>query len=558
MDPLESIVSNDPSQNDAQASASLRNGMRPEGEDADEARFQHVAENTGEWIWEVDAEGRYTYSNSVVEKLLGYRPEEVIGHLRPLDLVPPEDQERLGRAISDVRSRRKPFTGFIGAMIHRDGRRVVLEMRGVPLFDDNGRLRGFRGTKTDITRRIKAEKERQLLEERVQETQRLESLGLLAGGIAHDFNNLLGIILGELELAAQDLGAPHPTMRRLVRAMETCESAAGLCREMQAFSGQGPFMLRPVALNEALREGLRMLELSVGHRSRLELRLAEGLPPILGDASQIRQAVVNLALNASEAMEGNGGIVTIRTAYVKRSEARENEGLDLAPGEYAIIEVTDTGCGMSADVLRRVFEPFFTTKFTGRGLGLAAVRGIAKSHGGAAHLRSIKGVGTVATLYFPAHPECIPAPVAAPPIREAWKGEGLILLADDEPILREVGAEALERMGFSVVTARDGLEALALYQIHREDLACILLDVVMPRMDGAQVLKELIRQGNTVPVIVASGFPRADLDASLNDASLAEFIQKPYTANGLRSMLARILGPKAGGPVKQTPHPADK
>ena len=519
--------------------------MHSAGPDADEARFQHVAENTGEWIWEVDAEGRYTYSNSVVEKLLGYRPEELIGHLRPLDLVPPEDREQLGQAIREVRSRHKPFTGFIGAMIHRDGRRVVLEMRGVPLFDANGHLRGFRGTKTDITRRIKAEKERQLLEERVQETQRLESLGLLAGGIAHDFNNLLGIILGELELVAQDLGATQPTMHRLVRAMETCGSAAGLCREMQAFSGQGPFMLRPISLNETLREGLRMLELSVGHRSRLELQLAKDLPSVQGDASQIRQAVVNLALNAAESMESPGGVVIIRTDRVKRSASGENDALDLAPGEYATIEVTDTGCGMSADVLRRVFEPFFTTKFTGRGLGLAAVRGIAKSHGGGAHLRSIEGVGTVATLYFPAHPEYISTPVSAPPIQEAWKGEGLILLADDEPILREVGEETLERMGFEVITARDGLEALEQYQIHRERLVCILLDVVMPRMDGAQVLKELVRLGNTVPVIVASGFPRADLDASLNDASLAEFIQKPFTGNVLRSMLSRILSPKS-------------
>ena len=513
-----------------------------------EQRFQRVAESTGEWIWEIDNEGVYTYSNDVVEAMLGYKPEELVGHLRPQDLFVPQERDALVRAVSELLAKEQPFTGFINTLVHRDGRRVILETRGVPILDPHGKRTGYRGTKTNITERVRAERERHNLERKIQDAQRLESLGLLAGGIAHDFNNILNAVLGYLELSSQDLPADSPVQNRLERAGKACQAAADLCRQMLAFSGRGRFLMKPLDLNSALSDITRMLEVSVSKKAELRVQLTPDLPSIKADTSQLQQVIMNLVVNASEALGAQSGTITLRTALVHAdreylSAARVAE--ERPEGDYVCLEVTDTGCGMSPETLTRVFDPFFTTKFTGRGLGLAAVLGIVRGHKGGVRVQSRLGVGSTFTILFPAHEPALPKS-ATSPVATSWRGSGTILLVDDEVVLREVGKEFLDRLGFSTLTACDGVEAVEMFRIHRNKLVGILLDLTMPRMDGMEAFRELRSMGCQIPVIIISGFAERDIADNLAEQGLAGFIQKPYTRATLVAKLAEVL--TGGGP----------
>jgi len=250
-----------------------------------EQRFQRVAESTGEWIWEIDREGVYTYSNGVVEAMLGYRPEEIVGRLRPQDLFVPQERETLVRVVSELLAKQQPFTGFVNTLVHKDGRRVILETRGVPVFDEGGTLTGYRGTKTNITDRVQAERKRYNLERKIQEAQRLESLGLLAGGIAHDFNNILNAILGYLELSSQDLPEDSPVQNRLERAGKACQAADACLFGPRALPGQAPGFERGADGDRPDAGGLRIQE---GHPACAvgpELALHQGgyLPASAGD-----------------------------------------------------------------------------------------------------------------------------------------------------------------------------------------------------------------------------------------------------------------------------------
>jgi len=508
-----------------------------------EQRFQRVAESTGEWIWEIDREGVYTYSNGVVEAMLGYRPEEIVGRLRPQDLFVPQERETLVRVVSELLAKQQPFTGFVNTLVHKDGRRVILETRGVPVFDEGGTLTGYRGTKTNITDRVQAERKRYNLERKIQEAQRLESLGLLAGGIAHDFNNILNAILGYLELSSQDLPEDSPVQNRLERAGKACQAAADLCRQMLAFSGRERFLVKPLDLNEVLTEIARMLEVSVSKKATLLVQLAPSLPFIKADTSQLQQVIMNLVVNASEALGTQSGTITLRTALVHAdreylSAARMAE--ELSEGDYVCLEVTDTGCGMAPEILSRIFDPFFTTKFTGRGLGLAAVLGIVRGHRGGVRVQSQPGVGSTFTILFPAQESVLPKPTAAP-VSSTWRGSGRVLLVDDDVVLRELGKEFLDRLGFDAITARDGVEAVEMFQAHRDKLVCILLDLTMPRMDGMEAFQELRRLGCQIPVIIVSGFAEKDVAEKMAEQGLAGFIQKPYSRATLVARLAEVL-----------------
>ena len=399
---------------------------------------------------------------------------------------------------------------------------------------------------TDITARKAAEEQRWQLEQQMQQTQKLESLGVLAGGIAHDFNNLLTVILGNASLALDELPSMSPARDSLRVIEKTALRAAELCRQMLAYSGQGRFVIETIHLDELICEMASLFKSSLPKKATLDLNLADALPPLRGDPSQIRQVVMNLVINAAEALGDRSGVVTVSTGAMQcrpddlAGAYREER---LTEGMYVWLEVSDTGCGMNSETQRRVFEPFFTTKFTGRGLGLSAVLGIVRGHQGALQVASTPGQGTTFKVLFPAAPPV--GPQSASPPRAplgAWQGMGIVLLVDDEDSVRTLGARMLERIGFQVLVASDGQEALELYQVRQGEIVLVLLDLTMPYMDGEETFQQLRCFDPQVRVVMTSGYTETEMALRFTGQPRCGFLQKPYTLEGLTRCLREALG----------------
>ena len=424
----------------------------------------------------------------------------------------------------------------------KDGTVFPVEV-SVRQFEFDGELFSLSFVK-DISGRVRAEQERQQLEARMVEAQRLESLGVLAGGIAHDFNNLLMVILGNLELAMAGLPASGEANLMLGDANRAAQNAADLCRQLLAYAGQGTSELQPVELAALLREQAQMLELSASRSTRLVLDLPERLPILQADASQLRQVIMNLIINASDAIGDAAGEITLRArsftcdhAYLDRHQLSE----ELEPGPYVMVTVSDNGSGMDAETASKVFDPFFTTKATGRGLGLAAVRGIVKSHRGAIHVTSEPGKGTLFDLLLPVPRRLSTSPPA--PIRShAWRGEGLVLLVDDEALLRELGLRMLERLGFDVAVAASGPEAIRFLEQHRMRVRHVLLDWTMPDMGGRETLAELRRIRPELGVVVTSGNASEDILSRVDRETPTAFVGKPYRLDDLATAFQLVQG----------------
>ena len=399
---------------------------------------------------------------------------------------------------------------------------------------------------TDITARKAAEEQRWQLEQQMQQTQKLESLGVLAGGIAHDFNNLLTVILGNASLALDELPSMSPARDSLRVIEKTALRAAELCRQMLAYSGQGRFVIETIHLDELICEMASLFKSSLPKKATLDLNLADALPPLRGDPSQIRQVVMNLVINAAEALGDRSGVVTVSTGAMQcrpddlAGAYREER---LTEGMYVWLEVSDTGCGMNSETQRRVFEPFFTTKFTGRGLGLSAVLGIVRGHQGALQVVSTPGQGTTFKVLFPAAPPV--GPQSASPPRAplgTWQGMGIVLLVDDEDSVRTLGARMLERIGFQVLVASDGQEALELYQVRQGEIVLVLLDLTMPYMDGEETFQQLRCFDPQVRVVMTSGYTETEMALRFTGQPRCGFLQKPYTLEGLTQCLREALG----------------
>ncbi len=414
-----------------------------------------------------------------------------------------------------------------------------------PLFDTNGRVVQLVGSAVDITERLKAEDERVHLEEQIQQAQKLESLGILAGGIAHDFNNLLTVILGNADLALNQLPPASPIRGYLGDIVASSEHAADLCRQMLAYSGRGRFILEALSLNAIVHEMGLLLKALIGKKVSLEYDLMPDLPHLEGDATQISQIVMNLVTNASEAIGEDPGTISISTGVRNcESDFLASTWLDdsLPSGEYVYLELADTGRGMNAEDLEKIFDPFFTTKFTGRGLGLAAVFGIVRGHRGAVNVESAPGEGTRFTVFLPSLGTSGPladAKQTASPV--ALRGDSL-LLVDDEPLVRRTASSMLQKAGYSVLLAADGREALEVYEEHSSSISCVLLDLTMPKMDGEETFDELRQLGCEVPILLCSGFDAEETAERFSGKDVAGFLQKPYRMKELLSTLSAVLG----------------
>jgi two-component system cell cycle sensor histidine kinase/response regulator CckA len=391
----------------------------------------------------------------------------------------------------------------------------------------------------DITDRKNAEEERRRLEAQVQHAQKLESLGVLAGGIAHDFNNLLTGILGNVSLAMAKLPPGSDLAVSLGRVERAAERAAELTNQMLAYAGKGSFVTGSVSMNGVVQELVPLLQSSISKKARLELELDATLPDIEGDRSQVEQVVMNLITNASDALREREGRITLRTGVAEdvrplelAERAKPESGGDGTPSRWVFLQVADTGEGMDESTRARLFDPFFTTKFRGRGLGLAAVQGIVRSHRGRILVDSETGAGTKFTVLFPigrrkkAENERLLS-------AEDLRGSGTVLVIDDEESVREVARKSLESAGYRVLAAQNGIEGAETFRAEQESIVAIVVDVSMPRMDGEETVATIRSVDPTVPVLLTSGYTEQDARERFAGIVVSGFIQKPFRARDL-------------------------
>ena len=421
----------------------------------------------------------------------------------------------------------------------RDKKKVWFQNWAYPIFDDQHRLSHVIIQHIDVTDRKQAE-------EALRHAQKLESIGTLAGGIAHDFNNLLNAMLGQSTLAIGKLPNESPAKNHIEKSIKAAERAADLTRQMLAYSGKGKLFTEEIDLNRLVTENVQMLEVSVPKTTQLRYELGSPSPTIRGDIGQIQQVIMNLIINAGEAMGPNPGYITVRTSRIhvmqREAEFWKFTNVPLEPGAYASLEVVDTGHGMRPEVLERIFDPFFSTKFTGRGLGLAAVLGIIRSHQGGIRIESEEGKGTRFEIVFPLISPARETDTAAVKTEEKMRGEGLtILVIDDEASVVELLTDILGYEGFKIQGALNPVEGIAMYRQRYATIDMVILDYSMPGMDGKAAFDELVKINKDVKVLLCSGYSEEEMESAFDGARPAGILQKPYSTNTFLEMVAGIL-----------------
>ncbi|MBI5833281.1 MAG: response regulator [Armatimonadetes bacterium] len=515
--------------------ADALNGMldavrRSQNERAEsDLRYRSVITQTSEGILLVDAASMgLLEANPALLQLVGYEHEELAGVT--LDTLLGDAAEQIRGYLTTV----APEGDHVVEVRfgRRDGRWVEAEVKANRI--SYGGREAICAVVRDVTGRRDAEEERRVFEQQMLHAQKLESLGVLAGGIAHDFNNLLTGIMGNAALALHHLPPDSPVLTYLERIETTSSRAAELIAQLLAYAGKGQFLVTPLDLAELVTEMADLLNVSVSKLALLEVFSDDDLPLILGDATQLRQVIMNLLTNASDALGARAGHIVVRTSVksVDRDELLRAHSFDRLPeGQYVSLLVQDDGAGMDEATVARIFDPFFTTKFTGRGLGLAAVLGIVRAHRGAILVTSQLGRGTTVEVLLPVAPRGTDA--AARPT-DAWTEVGdwghgrTVLVVDDEHDVAQVAQAVLQQAGCEVVIAEDGVEALSQLRRREGEVDVVLLDLTMPGMSGAEVLAEVHRLWPSLPVVMSSGYPQPIGGDGGTLAGLSGFVQKPY------------------------------
>lgn len=503
-----------------------------------EGTLRLATEAAGVGIWSLEiSTGKLTWSEQA-KRIMGYDPDAPEPDFDGfLSLIYPEDRDAVKEAIRRALEEGADYDAEF-RVVAPDGSLSRLAARGLAHRDREGRPVRFIGITMDVTERRRAE-------EAAQEAHRMESIGMLAAGIAHEFNNLLTGILGNASLVGEELPPGSRAADQIDDLVQSAERAAQLTRQLLAYSGKSRFVPRQMDLSTQILEIAPLLNASLPRRVQLQFDLPRGLPRIEADINQVQQVTLDLVLNAGEAIGEEPGTVTVRTAAseLDESEIRERfPGTYIPPGGYVMLEVRDTGSGMEDSVKQRIFEPFFSTKFAGRGLGLAALQGIVRKHGGAVSVESAPGHGSTFRLYFP---------VAE--AGEAFAGRareprrtGSILVADDEEIVRKVARSALEKRGYRVELAANGREAVEIFRKAPQHYAAVLLDMAMPVMTGEEAMAEIrnIRPG--IPVVASSGYSETEALRRFG-AGISRYLQKPYTAAKLADAIDAVVGASSEG-----------
>ncbi len=517
----------------------LENRKHVEALRESEERYRDILHAALDGFWLVDRENRLIEVNESYCRMSGYSEQELLT-MTIADLEASMTSNDIIRQAEQIIA--QGYVRFTSSHRRKDGSIFDVEVSVKYQQIDDGKMVAFI---RDITESKQAEEEKQLLEQQFQHSQKLESLGVLSGGIAHDFNNILAVIMGYCCLTRIN----YETAEKYIPEIEkAAERAAGLCRQMLAYAGKAPLTKTRVDMVTEVDDIVNMLKSTLPQNTAIKSYLAPKTPHVEGDASQLRQVVMNLIINASEAIGSEQGEVDVTLVMIKVMAGKAYEdyhGKAISPGDYVCLEVTDNGCGMDEATKWRIFEPFFSTKFTGRGLGMSAVLGIIKSHGGALQLFSQLGCGTTFKVYLPALTEeplengeqTVSAPVAP------WQGSGTVLLAEDEESIREIAKTFLEMFGFNVLEAVNGKEALEIYQKRASEISIVLTDMGMPLMDGYELFSELKKLNPELPIIISSGYGDAEVTARIGSDNIAGLVSKPYNPNQLQEVLKLVQSP---------------
>jgi two-component system cell cycle sensor histidine kinase/response regulator CckA len=504
---------------------------------AREERFRALLENGKDIIAILDPEGVLLYESPSASRNLGYDQGEHLGRsIR--DFIHPDDHPIFDGAFRETLAN-PGHTAYVTARYQaKDGTWRWLETVAQNALGLPG-VQGIVLNARDVTDRLKAQEDRHRLETQMREAQKLESLGMLAGGIAHDFNNLLMGIMGNAGLALLHLDASHPSHKRVKQIELASLRASELTNQMLAYSGKGRFLVQTLDFARLLEEMASLLQTVISKRAALRIEAIPGRALVEADATQLRQVVMNLITNASDAQGEQGGTITLRAGTLEAGPDTPCLAGTPPEGLCAFLEVADQGSGMDPETLDRIFDPFFTTKFTGRGLGLSAVLGIVRGHRGAIQVKSAPGKGTTFRLLFPLSERRAEqgSPQAS---EEPLRGEGTILVVDDDPQVRQVARGALEHAGFDVIEAEDGLKGLELHHQHRERIRAVLLDLTMPHMDGHEMKRRLRALGTEIPIILTSGYSASEAAEDLK-GTRDRFIQKPYKPMDLIALMVDVV-----------------
>ncbi len=510
-----------------------------------ENRYRNLMENVPAIIYRFSTTRGGLFYSTKVEEVFGYPLQTFYDN--PLlwkDSIHPDDRASVETYIDTICRDGERGSDVEYRVKNRSGDWLWLRDRLIQREVTDGDVVIF-GMAQNITKLKRAELERKTLEAQFQQTQKLESLGVLAGGIAHDFNNILTIILGHCYIVDEEIDSGIDHKQHFKQIERAAGRAADLCRQMLSYAGKNALVQSRINLWMMLDENVKMLQSAIKKNVAIECDFKFNVPEISGDSAQIQQVIMNLIINAAEAIGNNNGTIKISLEkhFVRSGhEHRDFFGTIMPSATYACLTVSDNGCGMDAETQKRIFEPFYTTKLAGRGLGMSAVLGIIKSHNGSLQLSSTLGGGTTFKVYLPV---CAGTDVndftPTTGLFLPGKGRGTVLLVDDEESIRIIGSALLKAMGFSVMTAPNGRDALDKYREHGSEIDLILLDLMMPVMSGIDTFQALRGINPEIPIVICSGYSVEGIMEELKNDHHAAVIQKPYKPEQLRNTLMKLL-----------------
>ena len=511
-------------------------------------QFEAIFEQAAVGINHVDPSGRIIRANRKLCEMWGYEKSELIGQ-QLFELIHPDDQERAREYADQLLSGKISSYSIQDRDVRKDGSVIWVNVTASMVRDDNGEAKYAVGVVEDITDRKKAEQEKAELELQLRQSKKMQAIGTLAGGVAHDFNNILATIMGYSELALSILREGELCVNEVSEILRASDRAKELVQQILTFSRKVEADLKSIDLNQEIDHCARILERTLPKMIDLKTILDEDLPQIKADATQIEQVLFNLATNAADAMP-EGGKLVIETSEVFLNPEYCRLHLEISPGRYALLQISDTGCGMDELTRQQVFDPFFTTKEVGKGtgLGLSTVFGVVKEHGGHIHCYSEMGRGTVFKIYLPVDDE---APQAAAPVAEKADpvlelgGDETILFVDDEQALRKLGRSLLGDAGYKVLSAKSGEEALEIYTQNQSSIDLTILDLSMPGMGGHKCLVRLLELNPEAKVIIASGYSANATAKDTIEAGAAGFISKPFRTEELLARIKQVLTEEA-------------
>jgi len=520
-------------------------------------RLHNILQYSRELLFRFDLSSKkFDYLSPSCLSLTGYTAEE-IKEMQPQEMLRhlhPEDQEKV-RLLAAKLAKKTDEREWLGPVdyrfCHLDGQYRSFSDHLHVLYDKSGQPVSISGSIRDVTQITRLEESMRMLEKKFQDSQKMAGLGLLASGIAHDFNNLMTVVLGNAELALMECGGSDGGV--LDEVKKTALRAAELANQMLVYTGKSTLVRGSLNMGAVVKEMTSLLDVSISKKVSIEYCLADNIPLIRGDISQIRQVAMNLITNASEAIGDRPGVIAISIRGVDLESGEIEQTIPpggLPAGRYVLLEVSDTGAGMTEETRQRIFDPLFTTKITGRGLGLASLLNVVMRHNGAVAVDSNVGMGTVFHIYFPAEVE--PVTPASEEVRVEngeWRGYGTVLVADDESAIRDVAKALLERFGFRVITASDGLEAVNIYTENAGDITLLLMDLNMPRLNGIEAILRIRHINPKVPVLFMSGYPREQAMSQFGHHPHTNFVRKPFQSGEMLSGIRSVMEGHCDGPA---------